>query len=202
MHLDELAVGIAHAGLKGPAGSAAGAGQRVGGTSEQQTASADRQDQGVGRKCADPHGHHILAHAPAAAALFVEDRAQEIPMFILANLAGHFPAANLLVEGVEELLPGRRSGKGRAAIEGAAEAALVAEALGRAVESNAEAIHEVDDPRRPIGHFLHGWLVLQEIAAVDGIFEVLPLIVAELAGEIVDAVNAALRSNCASASRA
>ena len=35
-------------------------------------------------------------------------------------------------------------------------------------------------------------LVLQEIAAVDGVLEMLPLAVAELPGEVVDAVDAAL----------
>ena len=41
---------------------------------------------------------------------------------------------------------------------------------------------------------LHRRLVLQEIAAVDGVLEVLPIAVAQLAGQVVDAVDAALRT--------
>ena len=108
------------------------------------------------------------------------------------HLAGHFPAADLLVEGVEQLLAGGGPGEGRAVVERAAEAALVAKAFGRAVEGHAQAVHQVDDPRGPVGHFLDRRLVLQEVAAVDRVVEVLPLVVAELPGEVVDAVDAAL----------
>ncbi len=78
------------------------------------------------------------------------------------------------------------------AIERAAEPPLVAKSLRRAVEGHAQPVHQVDDPRRPIGQFLDRRLVLQEIAAVDGVVEMFPLVVAELPGEIVDAVDAAL----------
>ena len=46
--------------------------------------------------------------------------------------------------------------------------------------------------RGPVGHFLDRRLVLEEIAAVDGVVEVLPLAVAQLPRQVVDAVDAAL----------
>ena len=46
--------------------------------------------------------------------------------------------------------------------------------------------------RRPISQFLDRRLVLQEIAAVHRVVEVFPLVVAQLPGKIVDAVDAAL----------
>ena len=46
--------------------------------------------------------------------------------------------------------------------------------------------------RAPLGHFLDRRLMLQKVAAVDRVVEVQPLVVALLAGEVVDAVDAAL----------
>ena len=117
---------------------------------------------------------------------------KKVPVLELRHLAGDFPAADLLVERVEQLLAGGRSGEGRAAVERAAEPPLVAKALGRAIEGHAQPVHQVDDPRRPVGQFLDRRLVLEEIAAVDGVVEMLPLVVAELPREVVDAVDAAL----------
>ena len=110
----------------------------------------------------------------------------------LRIVPGHFPAPHLLVQGVEQLLAGRGPGEGRPPEERAAEAALIAKALGRAVERHAQPVHQVDDPRGPVGQFLHRRLVLEEIAAVDGILEMLPRAVAQLPGQIVDAVDPAL----------
>ena len=45
-----------------------------------------------------------------------------------------------------------------------------------------------------VRHFFDGWLVVQEVAAVDGVVQVFPLVVAVLASKVVDAVNAALRA--------
>ena len=155
-------------------------------------AAAAGDDQGVGRQGVNLHRHQVLGDAAAAAAVVVEHRAEEVPELVLGHLAGHVPAADLLVQGIEQLLAGGGPGEGRAAEERAAEAALVAESFGRAIERHAQPVHQVDDPRGPIGHFLDRRLVLQEIAAVDGVLEMLPLAVAELPGEVVDAVDAAL----------
>ena len=108
------------------------------------------------------------------------------------TLPADFPAADLLVERVEQLLAGGRAGEGRAAVERAAETPLVAKAFGRAVESDAQPVHQVDDLRRPVGQFLDRRLVLEEIAAIDGVVEMLPLVVAKLLREVVHAVDAAL----------
>jgi hypothetical protein len=102
------------------------------------------------------------------------------------------PAAHLLVERVQQLLPCRGAGEGRPLEQRAAKAALIAEALGRTIERHAEAVHEIDDPRAPVAHFLDRRLMLQEVAPVDRIVEVLRLVVALLPREAVDAIDAAL----------
>jgi len=77
--------------------------------------------------------------------------------------------------------------------------ALVAEAFGGAIERDAQAIHEVDDARAPIAHFLHGRLMLEKVAAIDRVVEMLPLVVALLTREVVDAVDPALRADAVGA---
>ena len=81
-------------------------------------------------------------------------------------------AADLLVERVEELLPGGRAGERGAVEERAAEAAEIEEPFGRAVERHAHAVEHVDDARRRVGHPLDGRLVGEEVAAVGRLFEV------------------------------
>ncbi len=192
MHLDELGVAVLRAGLERAAGGAAGADHRHGRAAVDQSAAARGDDHRVGREGADFHGHQVLAHDAAARARVVEHGAEVVPGFMDFHFAGHAPAADLVVERVEQLLAGGGAGEGRALEQRAAEAALVAKALGRAIERDAETIHQVDDPGGPFGHFLDRRLMLQEVAAVGRVVEVQPLAVALLQRELVDAVDAAL----------
>ena len=95
----------------------------------------------------------VLRDRAAAAAVVVEHRAQEIPALVHRDRAGGVPAAHLLVEGVEQLLAGGGAGERGALEQRAAEAALIAKAFRRAVERDAQAVHQVDDPRAPVGTF-------------------------------------------------
>jgi len=135
------------------------------------------------------HRDHVLADRTAAPPGVVDDGGEKVPELVLADLPLDLEPPHLFIEGVEELLPGRGPGKGRPLVERAAEAALIAESLRRPVERHAEPIHEIDDPRAPIGHFLDRRLVLEEVTAVDGVVEVLPLGVPLLTREGVDAVD-------------
>ena len=122
---------------------------------------------------------------PRATPLVVEHAAEEVPELPLADhlLAAdgdallvldvdRLVATDLLVERVEELLPGGRAGERRAVEERAAEATEVEQALGRAVERHAHAVEHVDDAGRRVGHALDGRLVREEVAAVDRLLEV------------------------------
>ena len=136
-------------------------------------------------KDSDRHRLQVLRDDAAADALVVEDETDEVPELELAHhlLAGdalaplvldvdRLAAAHLLVERVEELLPGRRAGERGAVKERPAEAAEVEQPLGRAVERHAHAVEHEDDAGRGVGHPLHGRLVGEEVAAVDRLFEV------------------------------
>ncbi len=68
------------------------------------------------------------------------------PSYFLTLPVG-FVAADLLVEGVEQLLAGGGAGEGGAVVERAAEAAEVEQALGGAIEGHAHAVEQVDDGR-------------------------------------------------------
>ena len=114
--------------------------------------------------------------------------------FVLGDLAFGFVAAHLLVERVEQLLAGGGAGEGGAVIKRAAEAAEVEQPFGRAIEGNAHAVEQVDDARRLVAHLLHRRLVRQEVAAVDGVVEVLPGGVT-FALQVLGGVDAALRAH-------
>ena len=76
-------------------------------------------------------------------------------------------------------------------IERAAEAAEVEQAFAGPVEGDTVTVEQVDDGRAHGGHLLDGRLVGQEVAAEDGIVEVLGAVVA-LAFEGLGGVDAAL----------
>ncbi len=178
MDLNELSIAVLGAGPIGAAGGSAGANHRHRRAAIDQSAAARSDDHGIGRKAAYLHRHEVLTHTAAADAIFVEDGRQEIPVFELPDLSLYCPAAHLIVEGVQQLLAGGGAGKGGSLVKRAAEAALVAKALRRPVERHAQSVHEINDLRAPIGHFLHGRLMLQEVATVDRIVEMLPFVVA------------------------
>ncbi len=192
VHLDELGIAVLGSRLVGAAGGAAGADHRHRRAAIDQPAAPRGDDHRVGREGSDLHGDQVLAHHPAANARLVEDRSQIVPGFVELYLALDAPAAHLVVERIEQLLAGRGAGESRALEQRAAKATLVAKALGRAVEGDAEPIHQVDDLWRPEGHFLDRGLVLQEVAAVDRVVEVQIFAVALLARDVVDAVDASL----------
>ncbi len=131
----------------------------------------------------------------ATMALTVENGTEEFPVFKLLNQAFAFPAANLFIKGVKELLPGGGAGKGRTLEHGATEAALVTQAFGRAIEGDSHAVKQVNNLGTPVAHFLDGWLMLKEVAAVDGVVQVEIFGIALLAGQRVDGINATLRAD-------
>jgi hypothetical protein len=100
-------------------------------------------------------------------------------------------AAHLLVERVENLLPGGGAGERRAVVQCPAEAPEVEEPLRRPVEGHPHPVQQVDDPGRRVAHPLDGGLVGQKVAAVDRIVEV-DLGGVSLALDVDRAVDAAL----------
>jgi hypothetical protein len=83
----------------------------------------------------------------------------------------------------------------RPLVERAAEEAQVVPPLLGPVEGHAHAVEEVDHARRPVRHLVDRGLLRQEVAAVDGLLEVLPLAEALLARDVVAGVDAALRAH-------
>ncbi|MCU1226923.1 MAG: hypothetical protein JWQ42_5016 [Edaphobacter sp.] len=189
--LDELAVGVEGTLLVEGRLRAAGADDGVGGFPEDGSVAAGADDDGIGGEGADLHAAEIHGSDAAAGSLGVEDGGEELPAFVLGDLALGLVAADLLVEGVEELLAGSGSSEGGAVVEGASEAPEVEQALGGAIEGDAHAVEQVDDGWPLSCHVLDGGLVGEEVAAVDGVVEVLEDVVA-LALEVFGGVDAAL----------
>ena len=105
-----------------------------------------------------------------------------------------FEAAHLLIQRVEQLLPGSRARKGRAVIQGPAKSPEIQQSLRRAIEHHAHAIQQVNNRRRRLAHALHQRLIRQKIAAVDRVVEMLPRGIA-FTLQIFRRVNAALRAH-------
>jgi hypothetical protein len=74
MDLHELGIGVMHAGLEHSAHGAARAGHGIGRTAEQQSVAAAGENHDVAGDGVNFHRDHVLAHATAAAAFFVENR--------------------------------------------------------------------------------------------------------------------------------
>ena len=105
-----------------------------------------------------------------------------------------FPAANLLVQGIEQLLSRGGPGEGRPLVQRAAE-----ESAGRgSLRTTRLKVTQSRSMRSmilggPVGQFLDPGESAGGIFTVDRVVEVLPLAVAQLPpGQVVDAVDAAL----------
>ena len=193
--LDELAVGVVGALLVDGGLRGAGADDGVGGLAEDGPMPPVADDDGVGGEGAEsPWCAGPCAQMPRQTPLPSRTAERNSQPSYLVTLPSDFVAADLLVERVEELLAGGGAGEGGAVIERAAEAAEVEQAFGRAVEGHAHAVEQVDDGGRRFAHCLDGGLVGEEVAAVDGVVEVLPGGVA-FALEVLGGVDAALRAD-------
>ncbi len=115
-------------------------------------------------------------------------------MLVLLHFAFGLVAAHLLVQRIQQLLPGGRPGKSGAVVQSSAETAEVKQSFGRAIEGHAHAVKQIDDPRRCLAHVLDRRLIAEEVAAIDRVVKVLPGGIA-LALEILRRVDAALRAD-------
>src|SRR5712691_6864959 len=111
-------------------------------------------------------------------------------MFELLHLACGFIAPHLFIERIEQLLTRRCSGKGSAMVKCPAKTTEVEQAFGSAIERHAHAIEQINNGRRCLAHRSNRRLVGEEVAAVNGVIEMLPGGIA-LAFEIFGSVNAA-----------
>ena len=116
-------------------------------------------------------------------------------ILILGDVAFRFPAADLLVEGVDQLLTGGGAGECGALEQRATETALIAETFGRSVKCHAQTIHQIDDARRAVTHFLDGRLMLKEVTAIDRVVKVKIFAISLCTGHFVDRVDTTLSAN-------
>ena len=99
--------------------------------------------------------------------LFIDDKPHELMVFKFFDFALRFIASHLLIERIEQLLPGRCAAKGCAMIQGAAEPAKVEIAFGRPVECAAEPVHHPDNAGSSQAHFQNRRLVGEEVSSFN-----------------------------------
>ncbi len=193
VYLNELAVCIQRALAVAACGGVARVDGGVGGLAEYGTAAARGDDHRIGGEGAHFHGGKVLRGYAAADAV-MRYGGNELPAHEGAYLALYFQGAHLLIECVEQLLAGGGAGECGAALLSSTESAQVKQAFGRAVEHHAHAVEKVHDAWRRFAHAAYLRLVGQEIAAVDGVVEMLVHAVAFALG-VQGRVDAALRAS-------
>jgi len=109
--LDEFAVGVVGALLVESGLGRAGADDGVGGLAEDGSVAACTHNDRVCWERPGVHGAEVHGGDAAAGAFAVEDCGEELPAFVLGYFAFGLVAADLFVEGVEELLACRCSRK-------------------------------------------------------------------------------------------
>jgi hypothetical protein len=188
VHLNALAVRVDRPLLVDGARRGPGVDDAVGRPAKDDPAAAGRERDGVARERLDLHRLEILRHdADAAAARVVAHDAEEVPPLELAHHLGagdddaavvldahRLVAPDLLVERVEELLPRRGAGERGAVKERPAEATEIEEPFGRAVEGDTHAVEHEDDPGGGVRHPFDRRLIREEVATIDGLFQVHP----------------------------
>src|SRR5271157_4720023 len=194
MHLDEFSVGVVRALLIERRLRRSGADDRVGGLAEDGAITAGRYNHRFCREGVYRHAAQIHGADTATDTLVVDDAGEELPRFVLRDFAFGFVAAHLLVERVEQLLASSGPRKGSAVVERAAEAPEVEQSLWSAVEGNTHAVEQVNDAGRHVAHGLCWRLAGEEVAAIDGVVEVLPGGVA-FALQVLRGIDAALRAD-------
>ncbi len=194
MHLNELAVRVIAALLIKRRLRRSRTHHRISGLAKDGANAAGGNDEGVGGEGAYFHRPQIHRANATADALPVENGREKLPVLVLLHLAFALVTANLLVERVEKLLPGGRSGESGAVVERAAKAAEIEQTFGSAIKRNTHAVEQIDDAGSSLAHGLDRRLVGEEVAAVDGVVEMLVGGIA-LTLQVLGGVDAALRAD-------
>src|ERR1700722_15928177 len=123
MDLNEFAIGVIRALLEQRGLRRAGANHGIGGAAENGADAASAENCGVAGKGADFHGLQIHGADAATNSFVVEHGGEERPAFELFDFIFGLEVADLLVEGVEQLLASGRAGECRAMEQRSAETA-------------------------------------------------------------------------------
>ena len=106
-------------------------------------------------------------------------------------LGDSIPSADLLVQGVKQLLSSCGSGVGGSVLQSSAKASERKQALVGSIERNSHAIKEIYNRRSALGHSHNRRLVVEEVATGNRVFKVKIRRVA-FASKVDRTVNAAL----------
>src|SRR6476620_7506013 len=113
MYLYEFAITVLRALLITSGHRTAGAHHRVCGLAKDKAWSTARDDHSIRRECLQLERSQIHRDQTATDLMVVQHQRHHFPAFIFLYLAGDLKPANLLVERIQKLLPGRSSGERR-----------------------------------------------------------------------------------------
>src|ERR1019366_7146501 len=137
VYLDELAVTVVRALLIEGRLRRSSADHRVGGLAEDRSDAAGGDDDRFRGKGDDFHAAQVHGADAATDALLVDHRGEELPAFVLGDLAFGLVAPYLLIERVQQLLAGGGACECRAVVERSSEAAEIEQTFRCAIEGDA-----------------------------------------------------------------
>ena len=123
------------------------------------TGAAGSKDYHISGESHDFVGVHVLRNDTTANAVLILDDFDEFPEFIFLDAALNFPAANLLVESIEELLARGGAGKYGTLVLLAAEVTEVKHTFRRTRKRHTHAVKHLDQFRSCFNHALNSQLV-------------------------------------------
>jgi hypothetical protein len=144
-----------------------------GATAKYLTRATGCQDNNISLEGLDFHGVHALGNDTTANAVLILEDLYEFPELVLGYAALNFPATNLLVKSIEELLASGRTGKAGTLILLTTEVTEVKNALWSTGERYTHAIEHLNELWSCLNHALYSQLVSQEVTTVYGVIEML-----------------------------
>src|SRR5438552_5730233 len=174
MHRDEFAVSVVTALLIKRRLRRAGADHGICRLAKDCADSTGGNDHRVRWKSPHLHGVQVYGADAAAYPTPIEHGGEKFPVLVLGDPAFRFEAAHLLIERIQELLPGGGAGEGGAMEQSATEAAEIEQSLGGSIEGDAHAVQQIDDAGRRLALVFYRRLVSQEVVARRGAVEGVP----------------------------
>ena len=144
-----------------------------GATAKYLTRATSCQNNNISRESLNLHGVHALSYDTTADAILVLNDFDEFPELILGYAALNFPATNLLVQSIQQLLTSSGTSKAGTLILLTTEVTQVKNTLWSTSERYTHTIEHLNELWSSLNHALYSQLVSQEVTAIYGIIKML-----------------------------
>jgi hypothetical protein len=144
-----------------------------GATAKYLTRATGCKNNNISLESLDFHGVHALSNDTTANTVLILEDLYEFPELVLGYATLNFPATNLLVKSIEELLTSGGTGKASTLVLLATEVTEVKNAFWSTGERYTHTIKHLNELWSCLNHALNSQLVSQEVTTVYGVIEML-----------------------------